>query len=267
MLKQDAIAKIEKALKITGLAAAIADTKEVDVTIDDSLTPLTEAEIQTLKDNEYKNGKTKGVEIAVKDAREKLGLDFQGKTIDGLLDAHGKKVIADAKITPNEKVTELEGKVVTLQTTVKDYESKLAAKDTEVQGVRINGELIKHIPSGCILEPDEAISVMRTKGYDFKLEGDKVVPYKDGKQLTDKLSNTMAVKDVVTAFITEKKLVPEAGGSGGRGGSDKGGAGKFSKLSELRAQFVAEGKSDLGLEFKEAAAAAKKADPEFALDA
>ena len=273
MLKQEQLNKIASLIKMKpeDLKAAIEATEEKEITIDDTLSVLTNTEIDTLKNNEYKAGKEKGTEMLIKDTKEKLGLDFQGKTIDGLLDAHGKKVLADAKIEPEKKVTELTEKITNLQKTVTEQEAKLAEKDNEVSTVKLNTSLYKEVPGNLPLEADEVITLMKAKGYDFKMVDGKTVAFKDGKELQDKLSNAVPVKDVISSFLTEKKLVSDdgggSGGSGGRGGGDKGGAGKATKLSELKAQFAAEGKSLLGGEFSAAVEAAAKENAEFDMNA
>lgn len=272
-LKKETLQKIAALtkVKVEDLETAINDEKEVDLTIQDKLNVFTEEEVTTLKKNEYNSGKTAGVEIAVKDTREKLGLKFEGKTIDGLVEAATKKALDDAKIAPDEKVKELEGKVTNLQGTVKEYETKLAEKESEVSGIRLNSELYKHIPqpgeSGPALGADEVIQLMKANGYEFKQENGAVITYKGGKPVTDKLSNNQPINEVVTGFLKEKKLITEEGTPGGRGGGDKTPAGKAGKLSELKKQFTDQGKSLLGDEFRQSVAQAQKDNAEFDMNA
>jgi hypothetical protein len=117
------------------------------------------------------------------------------------------------------------------------------------------------------MSQDEIIQLMRINGYDFKREEGKLVPYKDGKKLTDKLGEALPVKDVTTGFMKEKKIITEEAGPGGRGGGDKTPTGKAGKLSELKKTFAEQGKSTLGQEFSEAVAAAAKDNPEFDMKA
>lgn len=254
-------------VKVEDLEAAIKDDKEVDVAIDEKLTVMSETEVTTLKTNEYNSGKSKGVEMAVKETKEKLELDFQGKTIDGLIEAHKKKVLDEAKINPEKKVTDLEQKVLTLQKTITEQEKTIAEKETEVTGVKINGELMKHIPSfgeeGPALGSDDVIAMMNRNGYEFKLENGKVVPYKDGKQLQDKLSNPREAKEVVSDFLKQKKFITDDKTPAGRGSGDKRPASKAGTLTELKDKFKAEGKSLLGSEFSAAVEAAAKENKDF----
>lgn len=269
MLKKETIALIAKLTKTkeADIEAAIKDEKEVDVEIDEKLTPFSEDEIIQLKNNEYKNGKEKGVEMVVKETKEKLKLDFQGKTIDGLVEAAKKQALEDAKIEPEKKVKELQEKVTTLQATVQEQETKLKEKDTEVSTVKINGELFKNVPAGTTLEADEVIGIMKLKGYDFKLEDGKLVALKDGKVLQDKVANPLPVRQVIEEFVTEKKLVgaqePDPGGRGGGSGKPPV---KFSKLSEVKKHFEDNKKSLLGQEFAETVAKAAAENKEFVMD-
>lgn len=269
-LKKEAIEKIAKLtkLKTADIEAAIKDEAEVDLVIEESLTAFTDDEVDTLKENEYNRGKVSSVEIAVKDVKSKLKLEFQGKTIEGLVEAAQKKAIEDAKISPDKKVQELTEKVQTLQATVTDQEQKLADKDAEVSSVKLNTELVKNVPSGATLEPDEIIGIMKLKGYDFQMQEGKLVVTKDGKIMQDKVANPLPVKQVIEEFVTEKKLiVTEADPPGGRG---TGGSGKppvkWTKLSELKQHFLDQKKSLNGAEFMDAVNKATTENKEFALD-
>jgi hypothetical protein len=269
-LKKEAITMIAKLTKIKAedLEAAIKDEKEVDITIDDKLVTFSDEEQKTLKSNSYEEGKKAGVEISVKEVKEELKLEFQGKSIKGLVEAAQKKAIDDAKISPDKKVTELQEKVNTLQATVVDQEKKLQEKDGEVSNIRLNTELTKNVPAGTTLEADEIISIMRLKGYDFQLKEGKLVALKDGKVMQDKVANAIPVKDVIGEFVKERKLSsagdPPPGGRGG-GGTPPPPA-KFNTLSELKKNFTDQGKSLNGMEFMDAVEAAVKDNKEFALD-
>jgi len=269
MLKKETLKQIATLLKIKedDFEKAIKDSNEVDIVIDDKLTTFTEEEQTTLKKNSYEEGKKAGVEMEIKSAKEKHGLEFQGKSIDGLLEAKGKKVLADAKIEPSEKVKELEGKIKILETTVANQDKKLADKETEVAGIRTNSELYRHIPladeKGVQYTQDEVIGLMKINGYDFKTKDGKTIATKSGADLVDKVGNPIPVKDVVQGFMKEKKYITEKTPDGGRGGGDKNPPTAFGKLSELKKSFETQGKSLLGEEFNKAVQDAVKADTNF----
>lgn len=229
-------------------------------------------QLTTLKTNEYNTGKKAGEEMAVKGVKEELKLDFQGKTVKGLVEAAQKKALDDAKIEPDKKVQELQQQLTTVQTTATDLQKKLEAKDAEVTTAKVNSELYKYIPSpaenGPALEPDDVIGMARNKGYEFKMEDGKTVAYKNGVKEIDKLGNVRPVKEVLTDFMKEKKLISDDGGvPGGRGDGDKRPGAKATKLSELKKTFTDQGKSLNGQEFANAVEVAVKENKDFDMKA
>ena len=271
MLSQETINKIAGIIKVKpeDFATAIKDEKEVPVEIDATLHTFSEQELVTLKANEYKSGKEKGVEMEVKAAKEKYGLDFHGKTIDGLLEAGQKKALADAKIEPEKKVQELELKLKTAQTTATELQTKLAEKESEVSSVKTQTLIAKDFPANTTLPADKIILLMKADGYDFKNENNKIIWMKNGEAVTDKLGNNRETKDITAEYIAANNLStdtpPPLGGRGGQGGG--GGQIKYTKLSEIKEQFTKEGKSLMGDEFKAAYAQAVKEYPELDLNA
>jgi len=271
MLKVETIQKLAKIAKIDPktLETAIKDSEEKDVDISDALTVLDDKELETLKKNEYKAGKEKGLEMTIKEVKDKHNLEFTGKSLDDLLEAHKAKALADAKLKPDEKVAELETKLKTAQATATELQAKLTEKETEVGTIRTNSELFKYIPeisneNGPSFDREEIMTMMKAKGYDFKMENGALVAMKDGNPVTDKIGNGVPVKDVITGYLKERKLINEAPGTpGGRGGSSSGAAFKPGKLSEIKAKFESEGKSFLGGDFSQAVAAAVKDNPDF----
>lgn len=272
MLKKETIQKIAALLKIkeADLEAAIKDEQEKDLPIDEKLTTMTESELTVLGNNKYNEGKKAGVEMEIKAVREELGLDFQGKTIKGLLDVYGKKVMDDAKIEPNKQVTELQGQLTTLRGTIKTLEQQVQAKDSEVMNARINSELYRHIPapneSGPALGQDDVIQLMRANGYEFKLEDGTMKAFKDGKMIQTNTAEPVPMKDVVTGFLKAKKLVQEeTPPPSGRGGGNQKPTTVYTKLSQLTKEFEESGKSLLGEEFSSAVKAAQEANKDFDL--
>lgn len=264
MLKKETLTRIATLLKIkaTDLETAIKDDKEVDVTIDDKLAVFTEDEVTTLKGNSYKDGKKAGVEMEVDTIKKELELDFQGKTVKGLVEAAGKKAVKDANIEPDKKVTELEGKLKTAQLTATEALQKLADKEGEVSSIKTQGLITKDLPTAS-LPGEKIIALMKMDGYDYNNEDGKIVWLKDGKPMTDKIGNNMTTKDVTTEYIIANKLTVEGTGAagGGRGkGDESKGAAVYTKLSEIKAAFKAENKSELGEEFAKVVQEAAKVD-------
>lgn len=274
MLKQETINRLAALAKINAadLQAAITAEAETEVAIDEKILAFNEAEVSILKSNTYKEGKVAGEQMAVDEVKKEMGLEYDGKSVKALVKEVAKKTLSDAKIEPEKKVQEMQEKLTNIQKTVQDYETKLAAKDAEVTGIKINSELYKHIPSpaenGPALGADDVIQLMRGNGFEFKLEEGVMKAYKNGALVQDNVSNAVAAKDVISSFLKEKKLMPEQQPvPNGRGGKDDKTPGAFSKLSDLEKSFKDQGKSTLGVEFSTAVEQAAKANPEFKLDA
>ena len=271
MLKKETIAQIAKLLKLkeADITTAITAEAEVELKIDEKLQAFDDTELQTLKSNSYKEGKKAGVEMEVDELKKELGYDFQGKTIKGLVEFNKKKVLEDAKIEPEKKVTELQEKLNTVQNSYKELEGKLAEKDNEVTSTKIKSEVYKHIPSlgeDAAFDQDDIMHKMAREGFEFKIEDGKVTAYKGGKQVQDKLSNALEVKDVINSFLVEKKIVTPEKVIAGRGGGNGAVSSKFGSLSELKKSWAESGKSMLGSEFAEAVNKAAKENTEFAMD-
>lgn len=258
-------------LSVADLEKAIAEKDEVPLTIAEGLQVFTGDELNTLQKNKYDAGSIAGIEIAVKDAKTKMGLEFTGKTIDGLVDAATKKAIAEANKNPDQRVVELQGKIDALQGNVSKYETTIAEKEAAMNSLRDTFELGKHVPApkegGVAYSQDEVIAIMKMRGYDFKRNSEgKMEPYKAGEVMRDKLGNAMPLGDVVTGFMKEARYITDEEGldnPGGRGGKDKTGGGKITKMSQLKAKFQAEGKNLNGEEFSKAVEALAVADPNF----
>jgi hypothetical protein len=269
MLKQETIKKIATILKLkeSDLSAAITATDETDLAVAD-LTTVTDEDLTRIKNEEYKKGKDTGVEMKVKEIKEKTGIDFNGKSIEGLIEAATKKALDDAKVSPDKKVVELEADKATLSKAVDELTKQVAEKEGEASRAKTDRELFKEVPE-TTLGATDLLDFARMKGYDFKLENGQTVPYKNGEPIKDNLAKVRASKDVLAEFAKEHGLTkPEAaGGPAGRGGKDQTAGDKPTKLSEIKKQFVEQNKNLLGDEFRMAVQQAAKDTPEFDMNA
>lgn len=251
------------------LEAAAKDEKEVAVDIPKDITVLDEAGLKTVKDSEYASGKLKGVEMAVKEAKEKLGVETTAKTVDGLVKAATDKALADAKITPDAKVAELQKDLDKLRTENTTLAGTITEKDKTVSQAQTDRELFKQIPSLGENAPavDMVIDIMRARGYDFQIQEGALVALKGGEVQKDKVAKLIPVKDIITGFAKEAKLLSDPIIPKGRGNEQKGPAAVYLKQSEIEAEFKASGKSTNGQEYSDAVLAAKKANADFDMNA
>jgi len=225
-------------LEVDKLQEAINSEKEESIELS-QVNILTDTELTTLKETvgkeSAKNGSKTMIEMEVKALREKHGLEFEGKTIDNLINAYATKQIADAKIEPDKKVSELKTSLGNLQD---KYNTDLGIKSNEnlaltkrISDFQVNGDLAKHLPDGLKgIDTNDFITLAKTSA-NFDYEDGQLVVKKGGKTLKDKMENPISPKDYLTDFAINKNWI----NSDGRGGADdKGkGNGSFKNMNDV----------------------------------
>lgn len=171
--------------------------------------------------NIRKESATVAIETAVKEQRNNLGLDFQGKTIENLVTAIKAKTESESKIEPDEKFK-------TLKLEFDGLVSKLNEKDAEFNSFKSNiektnllneikGEFTKYIPDNVLVSKSTIFTEAKEKGFSFEKEDGKIV-IKDtnGNILKDDNYSPVSVKDWVSTFSTPYLAKAE----GGKGAAD-----------------------------------------------
>lgn len=270
-LKKEAIEKIAKLTKIktADLEAALKDEKEVDVTIPEDITTFTNDELESRDQAQKKLGEKDGREIGIKEVKKAAGLpeDAPSKDPAKVAQAIIDKATTDAKVKPDEKVTQLTEQVNLLQKQLGEKDTEVTQHKTAAQQAALDRKILTAFPKerASHLNEDEYLTLLKGQ-YQFKDVDGNIIVEKDGKPLRDpKTTNPLPLVDAVKTIFTERKWVEEggAGGAGGRGGAGSSGGGKPTKLSDLKAKFTAEGKNLNGEEFSKAVMAAVKEDKDF----
>lgn len=186
-------------------------------------------DFETYVNNVSKEKSKAALEIAVKEKRNELGLDFEGKTIDNLVKAIKDKTLEEAKIEPNEKVRKYEEDLTKLRQLVTEKEEALTTIESrykkESQERSINDQVLNSLPKeGTIIGQDELLTLFKSK-YEITLDDDgKMVVLQNGEVLKDNLMNPKDVKEVVTEFSSSYVKKPDGGrGKGNEGGNPKDG--------------------------------------------
>lgn len=215
---------------------AIEENKEVS--IDADIIIREKAEEETFVNNLKTESKQAGIEIAVKEARTKLGLDFQGKTIDNLIEAHKNKVLEDAKIEPAKQVESLTKDLTTLKATIQTVTAEKEQIEQQFKGYKsesiINSIISSSIPDNVILPKNDMELIVRNK---IKLsldENNNVLALNERGEVLKNPTTLEPLKpnDVISDFFAQNTQYMK-GASGGAGGNDSsGGQGKI-KLSEF----------------------------------
>lgn len=200
---------------------------------------VSDSELTTLKESVFKEAKKEGEKVgydyAMKDIKKDFNLEIEGKDRKIILDAVQNKIISDAKIEPNKKVSELSTSLENLQ---KQYEIDLGSKSNEIETLsnklrdyKVNGDLTKHMPEGLNgISTNDFMTLAKTTA-SFEYENDQLVVKKNGTVLRDKMEKPVSPKDYLTEFATEKKWIS----SEGRGGSDStgGNSSAFKNMNEV----------------------------------
>lgn len=274
MLNKETIEKIAKSLrlKVEDLTSALTSADEQSLELAElsvfTAEELTARDTNTKKTS-YGEGKIAGIEIAVKEQKEKLGIDVEGKDLGTFISAVQKKTLDDAKINPDAKAIELQKRIDALQINLQTEQDEKKTIQNNLLQVKREGQILGLFPEKTIdvLTKNEMLTSLNSV-FEFVEEEGKLVVKKGGEIVKDpKTQNPLEPKEVINSYFKERKWVDESEGGQGRQGRGSGGdggkGGVFSKMSELTEKFQSEGKSLNGLEFSDAVQAAQKANPHF----
>lgn len=278
MLKKEDISKIAKLLKLdeAALNTALTATEETVLTIPE-LSVFTTDELtardQNTKTTGYAEGKTAGVEMLVKDLKAKHGVEIDSKDPEKFIEAFKANVLKDAKVEPNQKITELNGVIETLKGNIAKFDTEKSEYEKKLSQVYLEKDLTAKLPKNLaeIIDHSTALNELKAN-YEFAVEDGKPVVKKGGQIVRDsKTQDALPWEAVITNHLKEKKWLSEEGGTQGRqgraGGTDSGSGGVPLKLSELSESWTAEGKSIQSAEFTQAVLKAREANPSFDMTA
>lgn len=202
---------------------------------------------KTLKDDEYKSGKTAGEEMAFKAMKNESGYEIEGyKDAKTFVTAFKAKVIEDAKIAPDKKIQDLttdndklrtnydtlEGEFNTYKNGVKERESR-TKKDTE---------LFTYLPTEG-LKVNQKLTLMALKseaGIDLAYgEDGKSFLTMNGEMIKNEKALPVAPKEYIESKLTSLDLITKNGGGGG--GGDDTGDGKAGSYEAFEKEMKAKG--------------------------
>jgi hypothetical protein len=208
------------------LIAKVKSESEETIDFDGDGEYISSEDLEAIKEragkDSYKEGKKAGEEMSVKAAKEKYGLDFEGKTVEILAESLKKKVLSDAKIEPTKKIQELESDNEKLRNLVTETETKLTEKESEYQNrinaisieTAIKGQLPETLPNG--LTREDAYILYKSKRKFQKSENDiNLLNPETGEILKDKKLNPIDWKNDISQFVSSFGV-----NGNGRGGTD-----------------------------------------------
>lgn len=193
--------------------------------------------------NLKKEAATAAIEIAVKEQRNALGLEFQGKTIENLVNAIKVKVETDSKIEPEEKYKNLKSDFEKLQSNLVEKENEFTTFKINIEKqnslAEIKNEFTKYVPDNTLVSKSTIFVEAKEKGFSFEKEDGRVV-IKDAMGNVIKNDSTLSpvsVKEWVTEFVTP--YLPAA--TGGSGKKDEPGGAKTGSLEAFMKEAEKQG--------------------------
>jgi hypothetical protein len=211
-IKKETLLSMAAALKIDTAAftAALDAETEQDFTFStDDLSILTKAEQASREDQLKSRHEKAGGEIAIKNLKEKTGLEFEGKSQETFIEKFKEKVLGEANITESEKVKELNATIGKLQDNVhKLTQEKEISAQQALQGMR-DAELLTMTID---LKPDHIsnemwLTMVKLENELAEDNGVKVVKRK-GEIVRNNDGDLKPIepKEALKSWIAEKKI-------------------------------------------------------------
>ena len=209
---------------IEQLTTGLASEEEVEVKFIGEL--YTEDQLNSAKEAVQSSGKTEwkktGVEMAVKKAREELGLEFEGKTMKNLTEALATKTLADAKIEPDKQLKEKKESLERLQA---KYDTDLDSKENEILGLKsevnnfkTNSKLSGYLPDKLQgVSQKQVITLLKSDGYEFETNEDNIFVGKlNGKVVKDPTEKPVPVDQVILDYAKSNNWLEGIKGRDGK---------------------------------------------------
>jgi hypothetical protein len=276
-IKKESLKALLTRLKIgtpEEITALVDSAEEKDVTLPDSVKLFTPEEYAQLETNLKDSGKgvyTKvGKEMAVKELKEKLKLEYEGKDLDTFLEKAKDHFVAEAKVPANEARQQWETDKKTLQQQIADLNTKIKEEATARKAVEQDATLLKKFPAdrNNTLSDEDRLLLLKSKVQIKEEDGKEVVYYK-GTKLQDQLTNPLPLdKALADVFKSENWT----GGAdqppkGGRGGSNSIINAKPASTSEAAKEWKKNNPDKgFGAEFQAHIVQLKKENADFKLD-
>lgn len=224
----------------------------------------------------YLQGKDAGREIFIKEYKNKLDLNFEGKDPEKFVEALQTKAVEEAGKNPDKRVKELEEDLSKLRKTEEQKEARIKELEQEKEGIVVTSKIKSSLPENLIegLDREDALVILKNNLTFTKDENGKPIVKKGEQVLKNDLREPLSYEDAINNFVEEKGWTKKPDGRGGNSGNPSGnpdtGYKSIRKMSELSEYFEEKGISPRGSEAKEITrevmAAADKAKEEFIFD-
>ncbi|MFK7947851.1 MAG: hypothetical protein AB8G11_09685 [Saprospiraceae bacterium] len=228
------LAKMAKVTDVEAFSKALQSETDTDFKLDtENLIVRTKEEEESFKSNLTNLVKDKAFsdafEIQIKNMKKEVGLEFEGKKSKDFMEAYKSKILEEANIEPNNRISELENtlKTVTQSLEKKDTEYAQLKNGFSLEKNRLKAEsLIPNLPESIGLDKKEVADLFFLK-HEVKDDG----IYKDGERLINQTTaQPFQIEDAVNNFISERGWNKQPSG---RGGGSQQGQDPINKISSL----------------------------------
>jgi hypothetical protein len=169
--------------------------------------PDFDAYVSNVKKEDYENGKRAGIEMEIKAAREKYGLQFEGKTLDNFAESLTGKLKAEFGKEPDKRVQELTKDLDSLRSINQEWETKYnglqnTIKQEQTQAKK-NNLILSALPKENLSIPADDLAIIFKNRYDvdFDEAGNPLVK-KDGQVLKSPTTlSPLSINDVASEFV------------------------------------------------------------------
>ena len=232
------IIEIEDSILTTAIEAK---TEAID--IKSELVIRTASDEATFATNKRTEGISAGAEIGRKEVLKGFGLEGEGlhkndassiAALKGFTDTKVSEALADAKIAPDAKVSELNNDIKTLQGTIATLNTTNETQANEFKTFKnnqlISSSLTNEVPENALLDNKTMLTIMQSS-INLGVNDNGVVfgIGSDGQPMKDSVTlEPLSVKTIAANFFNDRNdlLKPSSGGAGG--GDSGGGSGKQS---------------------------------------
>jgi hypothetical protein len=247
------IEAIAKLLKIdpAKLLEAAKSEQEVEVEVPADLQVFTKTELDTREANIKSTNIEAGKEIAIKELKQKVGIEFPGKDPEKFIAEYKTKVLKDENISVDDKIKEKDK-------TIDGLRKNLGDKDTEITGLKTKATQAEADSKLLGLLPKERSSILTDKQYLNLIKDEYELTEHEGKPAVKNLKTGEVVKNATTfeplapgdvikthfegaKWIATEGAAGAGGGQGGRGAGDSTKVGGVTNMKQFKEHATSQG--------------------------
>lgn len=195
------------------------------------------ARIENLKSTFQKQGQ----DFLIKEAKQKFGLEFEGKSIDTLAEKLRAKALEEAKVEPNEKVKELQSDLEKLRKNLEEKDNLIIQKENEFKQKEtkrlIKDTLLSKMNVETTIPKEDVLTILQSK-YEIDVENDNIIFKQNGEVLKNNTTlNPKTVDELYAEFLPSYAKQP----TGGKGEKNETGHRKANSLEMFNEEMQNKG--------------------------